>query len=51
MPDDSVHMSSPVPDTIQMDVPFPPTPPTPPQTPTPKVQQIPTALEVNTNEP
>ena len=51
MPDNPVCIPSQVPDTIQMDVPFPPTPPTPPQTPTPRVQQVPSALTVKQNEP
>ena len=51
VPENPVLMSSPIPDTIQMDVPFPPTPPTPPQTPIPNIQKIPVATEINTKEP
>ena len=47
VPETPVLMSSPVPDTIQMDVPFPPTPPTLPQTPIPIVQETPVATEMN----
>ena len=50
MPENTVRQPSPVPDVIQMDVPFPPTPPSPPLAPTPKVQQIPAPLEVKVNE-
>ena len=51
MPENIVRQPSPVPDVIQMDVPFLPTPPAPPLAPTPKVQQIPASLEVKVNEP
>ena len=51
MPENTVRRPSPVPDLIQMNVPFPPTPPSPPPAPISNIQQIPASLEVKANEP